>query len=208
MLTSAQLALSKQREADEYRESLETSLRASKRMKSLVDGLLTLAHIDGGRFELNRSEFDLGSLAGECIELLQPLARERGINIESQLQQVMVNGDSDRLAQVLTNLLTNAVRYNRDGGTVTLSIRQDDRATVVSVADTGLGIPADDLPNIFDRFYRVDKVRSRADGGSGLGLSICRTIVEAHEGAITATSKLGSGTCLEIRLPRNNGVQS
>ncbi len=201
ILAHTELALSRERTGDEYRAALETCQRASTRMKSLIEGLLMLARFDSGQPSLEAREFDLAQVIVECVELLQPLADVRGIRIETDLPPIRLRADRSRISQVITNLLTNAIRYNRDGGKVHIGIAKNAAGTVIRVSDTGVGIPAEELPHIFDRFYRVDKARSRADGGSGLGLSICKTIVEAHGGVIHVTSDPGAGTIFEVRLP-------
>ena len=208
ILAHADLALSRPRSPEEYRTTLDTCRSAARRMKSLIDGLLTLARFDsdadGWQFEL----LDLMPLTQECIDLVKPLATERGIVIESDLTGVIARADRSRVAQVITNLLTNAIRYNREGGSVRVTVKaepgdgQQPGFAILSVADTGIGIASDELPHIFDRFYQVDKVRSRADGSSGLGLSISQTIVTAHGGTLTARSEPGTGTTMEVRLPQ------
>ena len=206
ILAHADLALSRERTAAEYRTTLETCRSASRRMKSLIDGLLTLARLDSDAAGLQFAEFDLEPLARECIDLVRPLAAERQITIAADLQPTINRGDRQRLSQVITNLLTNAIRYNREGGQVQVTVASENGAAVISVADTGIGIPADELPHIFDRFYRVDKARSRAEGSSGLGLSISRTIVLAHGGTIAARSTPDVGTTMEVRLPFESGA--
>ena len=115
---------------------------------------------------------------------------------------VALEADPDALARVVTNLLSNAILYNRPGGQVTLSVVAECEAVRLTVADTGPGIPEDDLPRLFDRFFRVDKARTRESGGSGLGLAICKSIVDAHGGTITVASQVGKGTEVVVRLPR------
>jgi len=112
-----------------------------------------------------------------------------------------VHADGQRIAQVLTNLLGNALRYTPEGGRVDLRLRTEQRAILIGVSDTGPGIAADDLPHVFDRFYRADKSRSREGGGSGLGLAIARSIVETHGGRIWAESEIGRGTTIAFTLP-------
>ena len=206
ILAHADLALSRERSPEEYRVTLETCRSASRRMKSLIDGLLTLARFDSDAAGLQFAEFDLVPVARECIDLVRPLAAERQITIEATLSSTMMRGDRERLSQVITNLLTNAIRYNRDGGRVQVTVASEHGAAVISVADTGIGISADELPYIFDRFYRVDKARSRAEGSSGLGLSISQTIVTAHGGTIAARSEPNVGTTMEVRLPLKTSV--
>ena len=206
ILAHADLALSRPRSPEEYRTTLETCRSASRRMKSLIDGLLTLARFDSDAAGLQFAEFDLERLARECIDLVRPLATERQITIAATLAATMMRGDRERLSQVITNLLTNAIRYNRDGGNVHVTVASENGTAVISVSDTGIGIPADELPYIFDRFYRVDKARSRAEGSSGLGLSISQTIVMAHGGTMAARSTPDVGTTMEVRLPLETSV--
>jgi two-component system sensor histidine kinase BaeS len=170
-------------------------------MKSLVESLLVLARADAGRLELHPTPFDLKPLAEECLQMAQPAAEERRITLSSDLVDVTLNADRTRIAQLLTNLLGNAVRYNRDGGSVKLTIRSDGENVCLSVADTGVGIAESDHPHVFERFFRADKARSREAGGSGLGLAICQSIVVAHGGTITFTCKADEGTTFIVRLP-------
>jgi heavy metal sensor kinase len=203
ILMNTELALSRQRSPEEYRTALETCRRASQRMKSLIECLLALARFDSGNSALDPRELDLEPVVQDCVDLMRPLADERHISINRMTVPTTVRGDHDRIAQVLTNLLSNAIRYNRDGGEVKLGVGAENGHAVITVSDTGIGIAPDELPHIFDRFYRADKSRSRADGGSGLGLAICKTIVDAHGGTITARSEPERGTTIEVRLPRS-----
>lgn len=201
--THAQLALTRERSADEYRKTIETCLRASSRMKDLVDSLLLLAGADAGRLRLERAPFDLRSVVEGCIALIAALAEKKRVVLESQMQSVELIADASRIAQVTTNLLTNAIRYNQEGGRVQVSVGTDGSDAVLAVTDTGMGIPAESQPHLFERFYRVDKARSREEGGSGLGLAICKSIVEAHGGTIMFRSEVGQGSTFIVRLPRS-----
>lgn len=201
IVSQIELTLSKPRSNDEYLVALEACQRASRRMRTLVDSLLLLARLDSGQPDLNCGPLDLSEVATESVELLRPLADERQIQLKSETKPVPFVGDRERLGQVMINLVSNAIRYNHDGGRVDVRVERVNGDAVVSVSDTGIGIPASDLPHIFERFFRVDRARSRADGGSGLGLSICQSVVEAHGGQITARSEPESGTTLEVRLP-------
>lgn len=202
ILAHTELALSRRRTPEEYQVTLETCQRASLRMKTLIEALLLLARFDSQQSLLESKEFELTQAVTECMDLIQPLAQARHIRMKSQLEPARICGDRDRICQVLTNLLSNAIRYNQDSGTVTVSVMTNAIETQIRVTDTGVGIPEEELPHIFERFYRVDKARSRADGGSGLGLSICKTIVEAHGGRIHVTSEQGAGSTFEVCLPK------
>jgi heavy metal sensor kinase len=197
----AELALSRPRTPDEYRETVETCLGATRRMTALVEGLLTLARADAGKLELRRQPVDLRHVVEEGVALFEPLAEGRGVSLAASLAPANVTGDPDRLGQVLTNLLSNAVQYNRPGGAVRVELGVAAAEAVLSVSDTGCGIPEGDRPHIFERFYRVDKARSRASGGNGLGLAICKSIVEAHGGTIGFETKPGQGSTFWVRLP-------
>jgi heavy metal sensor kinase len=197
----AELALSRPRNAAEYRETVATCLQASVRMSALVDGLLTLARADAGKLDLRREPVELKHLVEESITLFGPLADGKAVSLAATLAAAEVTGDPDRLAQVVTNLLSNAVQYNRAGGTVQVQLGVAEGAAVLSVTDTGCGIPEADRPHIFERFYRVDKARSRASGGSGLGLAICKSIVEAHGGSIGFETQPEQGSTFWVRLP-------
>lgn len=196
-----ELALTKERTAGEYRQTIETCLRAARRMKSLVEALLVLARADAGKLELHPERFDLREAAGECAAMVAPLAQERNVKIEADLRPVTIEADRTRVSQLITNLLGNAIRYNREGGSVKLGLASENGDALLTVADTGVGILAEDQPRVFERFFRADKARSREAGGSGLGLAICQSIVEAHHGAITFTSRPGEGTTFAVRLP-------
>jgi heavy metal sensor kinase len=204
--SQAQLALSRPRSADDYRRAIEECLRAAERMTALVDGLLTLARADAGKLDLRREPVDLKRVTADVLAQLRPLAEGLGIAVAAKLAPATVRGDPDRLAQVVTNLVTNAVRYNRPGGQVHVRLAMEIADAVLTVEDTGCGIPKADRRHIFERVYRVDKARSRASGGTGLGLAIGQSIVEAHGGAITFTSEVDRGTTFEVRLPAERGA--
>ena len=121
------------------------------------------------------------------------------------LETVKINGDVVRLRQMIWNILHNAIKYTQPGGEIKISLQDEGAFALLSIQDTGIGIPEKDLPSIFDRFYRVDKSRSRDEGGSGLGLSICKHITEAHKGNIEVESKPGVGTRFKIRIPTTTG---
>ena len=170
-------------------------------MRRLTESLLELARFDAGQEPMERERFDLARKARACVELVRPLATKRDIRIHCDFSAAECFGDTERIGQVITNLLINAIHYNRDRGEVRVAIETQNGATVLAVTDTGAGIAAEDLPHIFERFYRADKSRARADGRSGLGLAICTAIVESHGGTIAVTSQPGAGATFTVRLP-------
>jgi heavy metal sensor kinase len=208
ILSHAELALARPRSPEEYQTAFNTCRRASLRMKSLIDSLLLLARFDSVEAELDLRPFELDRLAQEAVEMLQPLAAERHVQLSCRADTVSVRADRERLFQVISNLLSNAIRYNRPDGRVELEVTSNEQSAIIRVTDTGVGISTEHLPKIFDRFYRVDKARSHAEGGCGLGLAICQTIVEAHQGTITAISEPNVGTTIEVRLPVGNATDS
>jgi signal transduction histidine kinase len=166
-----------------------------------VDGLLTLARADAGKLDLRREWLDLKPVVEEGLELVKPLADEQGVALKARLESAAVAGDAGRLGQVVTNLLSNAVQYNRPGGTVRVRLESSGDDVMLEAADTGCGIPEEDRPHIFERFYRVDKARTRASGGHGLGLAISKGVVDAHGGTVGFDSAPGRGSTFRVRLP-------
>jgi len=179
--------------------SLDAIRAESERMTRLVGDLMLLAQADAGQ-PIRRERVELDTLMLEVFRQVRPLTEGIELSIGEE-DQATVLGDPDRLKQLLLNLVDNAIKYTPHGGRVTLGLRRAEGWAVLSVADTGVGIPAKDLPHIFERFYRVDKARSRAAGGSGLGLSIVQWIVQAHGGRIEARSEPGQGTVFTAWLP-------
>ncbi len=201
VLTQVELALARQRPADDYRQALEACGRAARRMKGLVGDLLTLARADAGKLELRWESVDLAAMVDDCAAMLEPLAESRGVRVVVNNNGGTLQADPAGLARIVTNLLSNAILYNQPGGQVTLTAAVEGQCALLTVADTGVGIAAEDLPRVFERFFRVDKARSRESGGSGLGLAICKSIVNAHGGTITVASQPGKGTQVVVRLP-------
>lgn len=197
----AELALARPRTPDEYREALDACFRAGQRMTELVESLLLLARADADKLELQRRPLDLAAVVGECLTLLRPLAEARQVTLTATLAPAQVVGDAGRLAQVVSNLVSNAVQYNRPGGRVEVTLRTVDGRAELGVADTGIGIAREAQPRVFERFFRADPARNRAFGGQGLGLAICRSILEAHGGTITFQSQPGEGTTFTVTLP-------
>ncbi len=199
MLTQTQTSLNRDRSAAEYRETIEACQRATQRMRRLIESLLEMARLDAGQEQMKRMPFDLSPAINDCVELIRPLADERGVQIQCDLPSVACAGDSERVALVVTNLLTNAIQYNKESGEVRVKLKPHDGMAVLTVSDTGAGISAEDLPHVFERFYCADKSRSSAH--TGLGLAISKAIVEAHGGTIEVSSQEDVGTTFTVRLP-------
>jgi heavy metal sensor kinase len=196
------LALQKERPPSDYRQSLEIVSREARQMSSLIGQLLTLARADAGKEQWNFAEVELGKLITNLSIDVEVLCQEKGLSFQlGQTQDLVVKGDEARLRELFMNLLDNAISYTSAPGTVSLSLRREGQMAVVAITDTGIGIPAEDIPFIFERFYRGDKSRSRAEGGSGLGLAICRHIAEAHGGKIEVESQTGAGSTFSVWLP-------
>jgi signal transduction histidine kinase len=174
-------------------------------MTNLVSDLLTLARSDSDRVELKTETFDFRQNAEKAIASLEPLAASKKINLELHApENVFVNGDSEKLSQLLYILIDNGIKYTPDGGIVNLDISNERDELFIKVKDTGIGIKPDDHKRIFDRFYRADKSRARQMGSHGLGLAIAKWIVDIHNGTIQVNSELGKGSMFIIRIPLSN----
>jgi signal transduction histidine kinase len=172
------------------------------RLTALVGQLLEQARAESGQLKLDLRDVDLEEVARPIVASFEQQASNKGISLElAALRPVRVEADPDRLAQVFVNLIDNALRHTSDGGRIRVELDARDSDAVLRVRDTGEGIPYRDLPHIFERFYVVDRSRTRGTGGAGLGLAIVKGIVDAHGGAISAESMLGRGTAFTIRLP-------
>ena len=194
-----------------YQEDMEPALRNEfmqdinkeiDRLNMVIGDLLTLVHIDSHKMKLRREMMCLSNAVKEAVRRLAPLASDRGQAIEVALHSDCdMFADPAKLQQVIYNLIDNAIKYTPDGGMVRISLDLVGRDAVLRIADTGVGIPKEDLPHVFERFYRVDKARSRETGGTGLGLSIVQQIVRLHGGNIDVQSEVGKGTTFIIELP-------
>lgn len=184
------------------REHLASLLEEAERLSAIVESLFSLARLDAGEARISHETFDLAELARTTFEQMQLLAEDKHLVIQVEAPQpVLVSGDAARLKQVIVNLLDNAIKYALPGGRITLEVRAEGGKAVLRVQDNGIGIAAEDLPHVFERFYRADKVHSRSVQGAGLGLSIVQAICQAHAGSVTATSEPGIGTTLSVHLP-------
>jgi len=196
------LALDKKRTQVEYRRSLDLVSQEVTYMSEIIGKLLLLARNDAGIEPLNLQEVNVKDLFTELSSDVEALAQEKGVAFNlGPMDNLTVKGDRFRLRQLFLNILDNAIRYTPSGGTVSSLLVRKNGSALVSISDTGMGIPAEDLPFIFDRFYRVDKARSRPDGGLGLGLAIASSIAKLHGGGIEVESQVGKGSTFQITLP-------
>jgi heavy metal sensor kinase len=194
-------ALARERTAADYRASLEICSRAAARMRAVVEALLTLARADAGEIQFRRAPVALGPIIHDVVSLLRGFADRRKVSIAVQDGPAVVTGDTELLREVVSNLVSNAIQYNHEGGRVDICVLEEGPVVCLRVADSGIGIAPEDLPRVFDRFYRADKVRARDAGGVGLGLALTKWIVEGHDGQITCSSEVGLGTQFVVRLP-------
>ena len=204
ILTQTQSALARERPAPEYRECLAACQRAAERMRGLLESLLVLARFDSDDAPVAFENCDLSRIVTESADLLKPLAEEKNVRMDMDIAPARCLGNTVQLAQAVSNIVGNAIHYNRPGGSVRVAVRSEADSAVLTVSDTGRGIDPGDLPHLFDRFYRADK--SRAAGHSGLGLAITKAIVEGHEGTIAVTSEPGVGTTVRVRLRSSGGA--
>jgi len=183
---------------------LQVILNESDRMVKIVQDLLMLSKFDAGDNDMRFEDFDIANSTNNICEAIRLNVEKRDMRlaVEVPAGEVICCGDRARIEQVIVNIITNAIRYTPDGGEISVKVGGSEHHVWVSVKDTGIGIPQEQLPHIFDRFYRVDRARSRALGGSGLGLSIAKEIVMKHGGEISIDSEPGKGTKVLIRLPR------
>jgi two-component system phosphate regulon sensor histidine kinase PhoR len=184
-------------------EFIADAAREIDRMHDLVNELLDLAALESGRNQLELSKFDVKSVIEDAVSTVTPQAKQRDVNLEMEVPgaPVSLEADKSRLRQVMVNLVANAVKFTPAGGQVTVRVSQENGHVRIGVSDSGIGIPAKDLPHIFDRFFRVTRGRSRLQGGSGLGLTIVKAAIDAHRGDIGVESTEGQGTTFTITLP-------
>ncbi|HEV2211455.1 MAG TPA: ATP-binding protein [Verrucomicrobiae bacterium] len=186
----------------EARERLGSALEEVERLANIVEGLFAISRLDAGEAAAEWVKFELGQLASATADQMSLLAEDKHIEVACQAAKgVWVQGDRARLKQVVVNLLDNAIKYTAEGGTISLKVGAQDSKAVLEVADTGMGIPPEALPRVFERFFRVDAARSREQGGAGLGLSIVKSICTAHQGRVEASSSLGLGSRFRVELP-------
>jgi heavy metal sensor kinase len=184
-----------------FQDRIGSVLEETERLSRIVEGLFALARLDAGEAKMEHKVFDLAKLVHSTVEQMQLLADEKRLSVSIDAPQpVFIMGDAVRLKQVVVNLLDNAIKYTMAGGTIELAVRAENSKAVLSIRDNGIGIPAEDMPHVFERFYRADK--SRAQAGAGLGLSIVYAICQAHGGSVRVDSVVDTVTMVTVELPR------
>jgi two-component system OmpR family sensor kinase len=201
----SELTLGKERKPKEYQEVISSNLEEIQYMSKVLEDLFMLSKSDENQIALDYESVDLKLLIEEICRHAQIIASEKNIKIiTAYIEKVQVYGDPVRLRQMIWNVIVNGIKYTQPDGEVTISLQEKKDIALITIQDNGIGISNSDLPLIFNRFYRVDKARSREEGGTGLGLSICKFIVDAHKGSIDIESTLGEGTKFKIKLPKQN----
>jgi len=194
--------------ADERLGYLKIALKQGEQLQALITELFDLVKLEGGETKMNAEPFQMSELVQDVVQKFEVPAQNNGIALAGQIAPgaPFVYGDVALIERALENLLDNAIRHTPSGGRISLTVAPKPDAVAVEIRDTGIGIPAGDIPYIFDRFYRVDKSRNQESGGAGLGLAIVKRIVDMHSGQIDVSSRPGSGTCIVIRLPIASGA--
>lgn len=191
-----------ERTIEEDSRHVSTVLQEARRMSKLVGSLLTLARSDAGQLELDRKPVQLDKVMQECADKMRMLAEVKNLIIQTEMDaQIIMQADEERLHQLFIIVLDNAIKYTPEGGLIRIACRKFAHTAHIEIEDTGIGIAPEQLPRIFDRFYRIDEARTRQDGGVGLGLAIAQWIVQRHGGKIRVESKLSAGTTVFISLP-------
>ncbi|MBC1904900.1 HAMP domain-containing protein [Listeria booriae] len=189
--------------AEEQTKYLAIMTEETTRLSTLTKQLLTLASLDQ-EAELRKQEtFDIKAQWQQLLQMTEWSWRDKSLTIETSLEAVTYRGDAELMYQVWSNLLTNAIKFTPESGIIKIRLYENTREVAIEVTDTGIGIAIEALPNIFNRFYKANESRSREAGSSGLGLSICKKIIDLHGGTITATSKIDHGTTFTVKLPKN-----
>ena len=200
---SLEVALEEERTADDLREAIGNAILEVRHLTRISQNLLFLTRGESGRVTLSFANLDLGKFVAETAKDFEPAAGDRGLELSTEIPSlpVYVFADAGRLQQVLHNLMENSLRYTEAGGRIVVRVESSAGEARMAVEDTGLGIPEADVPFVFERFYRSKRSRAANPGGSGLGLSIVRWIVEAHKGKVTVQSTVGKGSTFTVHLP-------
>lgn len=201
ILAEAQSALRRERSSKEYREQFQVCERAAQQMKELIESLLLLARQDSGEANRNFESCRLDQITESALEILTPLAIAKEITFISELNPVCMSGDQGQLRQVVTNLVSNAIEYTKPGGEIDVTVATEKGKAVLTITDNGIGISPEDLPYVFDRFFRADSSRSNEKHHTGLGLAICKALVTSHDGGISVTSIPAEGSRFVVQIP-------
>lgn len=197
-----EVALRKERERGEYKKILKSALEEIDKLQKIIDSLLLLAQMDSQNIKFSFKEIQLDEILLEAFEEIATLAKKKSLSlILKRVDQVGIKGDETLIKRLFVNLIDNAIKYTQEGGKVEIALKKEGDSVRFTVEDTGIGIPPNKTPYIFDRFYRVDKARSRETGGCGLGLALAKWIAETHKGKIEVKSKVGEGSTFIVFLP-------
>lgn len=191
--------------SEKQKKFLDLSTRNVERLDHLINEFLDSAKLENSGSSMKRSLFSITDAVKTIVDSLNIIAREKGIVLEGVIpdKKIEIWGDPDKLNQVISNLVNNAIKYNRPAGLVQISLEEADDSISISVGDTGIGIPKDDLGKIFDRFYRVERSDTTGISGTGLGLSIVKDIIDMHKGAISVESEINNGSKFTVALPKS-----
>ena len=200
-VAKCQFALRRERDIEKYKQTFEECETSAQHVRRLVESLLELARVDSGEFQIRYEETDLINVIEECTLMLSALAEQKSIALEKELEHALCEIDRAHIHQVVSNLMSNAIKYTPEGGHIKVTTSEDDAGCKIVIEDNGIGIEAEHLPHLFDRFYRASKERDERKS-TGLGLATSKAIVDAHGGQIKVESMLGKGSRFEIWLPR------
>jgi heavy metal sensor kinase len=197
-----ELALRGSGREPDVQAALASQIEELDRLARLIDQILTLARAESGQIKLTFAPVDVGALAASLVEQLEPVAQARAIDLRCERNgTVIVNGDAGWLQRLLLNLLDNAIKFTREGGDVVLRVSREAGRAQIDVRDTGIGMPPEVTPHVFERFFQADPARSSGNDGAGVGLSLVKWIVDRHEGTIAVHSRVGEGSTFTVRLP-------
>jgi heavy metal sensor kinase len=207
ILSQSEIALRKERSSEDYRSAFNAVMDAEGMMSEIVSKLLALTRLSEDKMNLRFENIDLHKIISKSIKLLNPLAEQKGIRINiSTNDHYRTTGDRAALLALFVNILENSIKYNVPQGRIDIFVKKETDFIVTEIRDTGIGIPKSDLDKVFDRFYRVDKSRSKESGGTGLGLSICKEIIKLHGGKVGIKSRVGVGTIVAVYLKENEKI--
>ena len=201
------VTLNRERTADEYKDVLRKVSESVNRMCNIINHILTISRFDSSVISLRPVRINIKDMIEDVVRLVEPNAVSRGVKINSSCSDVYINGDREGITEVFSNIVENAIKYNKPEGIIDIHTSEVNGYAVINISDTGIGIPEDEIGKVFDRFYRVDASRGQTVG-SGLGLSIVRAIVESHGGRIEVESTLGKGSIFRVILPKVNSFNN